>query len=69
MPSVMQTFLDDFVEGMETHKLTHKGQRMGPILVKAESREAIENEISKIQNTLKAEIVSNDGVVKGIIWE
>lgn len=69
MPSVMQAFLDDFVEGMETHKLTHKGQRMGPILVKAQSREAIENEIYKIQNTLKAEIVSNDGVVKGIIWE
>lgn len=69
MPSVMQTFLDDFVEGMETHKLTHKGQRMGPILVKAESRQALEAEISKIQNILKAEVVSADGVVNGINWK
>ena len=69
MPSVMQAFLDDFVEGMETHKLTHKGQRMGPILVKSENREALELEIRKIQDILKAEVVSADGKIYGIIWE
>lgn len=69
MPSVLLAFLDDFVVGMETHKLTHKGQRMGPILVKAESRDALEVEISKIQNTLKAEVVNAKGEVNGIIWK
>lgn len=69
MPFVMQVFLDDFVEGMETHKLMHKGQRMGPILVKAESREALEAEISKIQSILMAEVVSSEGIINGIIWQ
>ncbi|MCM1371738.1 MAG: ATP-grasp domain-containing protein [Bacteroides sp.] len=69
MPSVMQTFLDELVEGMETHKLTHKGQRMGPILVKAESREALETEISIIQRTLKDAVINAKGEIKGIIWK
>ncbi len=69
MPSVMLAFLEDFVEGMETHKLTHKVQRMGPILVKAESRKALETEISKIQSTLKAEVVNAKGEINGINWE
>jgi carbamoyl-phosphate synthase large subunit len=69
MSSVMQSFLDDFVMGLETHKLTHKGQRMGPILVKAENRETLETEIRKIQRTLKVEVLLKNGVFKGINWK
>lgn len=67
--SVMMASLKDIEVGMDSPKLTHKGQRLGPILVMAESRDALEAEISKIQSTLKAEVVSADGVIKGIIWE
>lgn len=69
MPSVFQLFLDDFIEGRETHKIIHKGMRMGPILVKDENRDALEREIEKIQNTLCAEVVSPEGIVKGINWK
>lgn len=69
MPSVINAFIDDITEGMVTHKLSHKGQRMGPILVKANNRDDLEFEINKIQSTLKAEIVTASGDVKGIIWE
>lgn len=69
MPSVIQAFVDGFMTGMDTHKLTHKGQRMGPILVKADNRASLEKEIDIIQNTLKAEVVTVSGEIKGINWK
>lgn len=59
--------VSDIIEGMETSKLTHKGQRLGPILVDAENRNQLENFIKDIQRTLEV-IVDNNGDYKGICW-
>ena len=48
--------------------LTHKGQRLGPIIVSGKDRKDIEENIRLIQNSLHAEILSPSGEINDIIW-
>lgn len=61
--------VDDIKVGMETPPLTHKGQRLGPILVAGNDREDIEHNIAKMQSTLHVMVEGNDGINRGINWK
>ena len=49
-------------------KTTYKGARKGPILVCADSRKELEQNILAVQNTLKIDVYSENGVIPGIVW-
>ncbi|MCQ2217087.1 MAG: ATP-grasp domain-containing protein [Paludibacteraceae bacterium] len=65
---VKMLFLDDIKIGNKTSKFTHKGHRMGPIIIAAESRLDIENMIQKVQKTLNISVRGSDGKIRGIMW-
>lgn len=69
MPSVHMACLDGIEVGAKTARPTYKGARKGPIIVSADSREALEQEIEKVQNTLQIEIVAEDGATSYAHWE
>jgi hypothetical protein len=49
--------------------MVNKTQRLGPIILKADNRETLEQEIIKIQNTLTIRVKSNAGLTSEIIWK
>ncbi len=55
--------------GMESAPLTHKGQRLGPIIVSGDSRDDIDKKIFKIQNVLHILTISNDNIIRDINWK
>ena len=61
--------VNDIKVGMVTPPLTHKGQRLGPILVTGEDRDDIEKNIQKMQNTLQILVEDPSGKKIGINWE
>ena len=61
--------VNDILVGMETPPLTHKGQRLGPILVTGNNRDDIERNILTMQNTLQIIVEGKDGVKHGINWK
>lgn len=69
LPFVKMACLDNIRVGQETEPMLHKGLRKGPILVSGKNRNEIEKNIKIVQETLKIEIQSSDGNVKGIIWD
>jgi hypothetical protein len=58
----------DIVVGMKTLKLTHKGQRLGPIIVEADNRSQLEKNITNIQATLKVIVDRDVDEMYGIKW-
>ena len=68
LSSVKICDIDDIIIGSNVKKMTNKTQRLGPIIVTASDRTAIEKEIRKIQNILKIEVRSTDGSLQNIIW-
>ena len=68
MECVKMLEVSDIHVGMLSPKLTHKGQRLGPILLDAENRVQLEEFIEKIQRMLSVCIVGADGECKGICW-
>lgn len=58
----------DISIGQETLEMTYKGQRLGPIIVNAESREQLEKYIEEILSILKIEVKTLDGCIQGICW-
>lgn len=58
----------DVFVGKRTHKLLHKGQRLGPILIDADNREQLEFRIKEVQNTLQIGVVNDFGYTSGIVW-
>jgi len=68
LPGVKMLFLDDVKVGCKTTKISHKGQRMGPIIFAAKNRESLENTISELQSVLSITVDDTDGVSRGIIW-
>ena len=58
----------DISIGQETLEMTYKGQRLGPIIVNAESREQLEKYIEEILSILKIEVKALDGCIQGICW-
>lgn len=61
--------VNDVKVGMVTRPLTHKGQRLGPILVTGNDREDIERNISKIQETLHLKVVGENGAIRDVNWK
>lgn len=49
--------------------LTHKGQRLGPILLDASSREELEENIKKVQYSLRVEVLGEDGETRRTVWD
>ncbi|MBR2683716.1 MAG: ATP-grasp domain-containing protein [Atopobiaceae bacterium] len=68
MPSVHMICLDGIEVGAKTARPTYKGARKGPILVSAESRQELDKEIQRVQDTLKIETVDASGFVSAEHW-
>ncbi len=68
LPFVKKVCLDTIQVGQKTEPMLHKGLRKGPILVCGTDRKDIENNIKTVQETLKIEVESTEGVLRGIIW-
>lgn len=68
MECVKMVCLDDVKVGDKTPPLTHKGQRLGPIIVLGDSREDIESKIKDIQDTLDIRVKSKNGEIFGVKW-
>lgn len=60
--------VNDIHVGMQTPPLTHKGQRLGPILVTGNDRCDIESNIKALQEVLQIEVEGDDGIEHGINW-
>lgn len=69
MECVKMMCLSEITVGSVTPPLTHKGQRLGPIIVTGYDRHDIERNISLVQNTLKATVTGLDGIQYGINWK
>ena len=64
---VIMACLDNIRVGKITEKMEHKGSRLGPILVKADSRRELEESIQSIQEEFKVFVRTSDGL-KTQIW-
>lgn len=60
--------VNDIHVGMKTPPLTHKGQRLGPILVTGNDRYDIECNINTLQKVLQICVEGKDGLEHGINW-
>lgn len=67
-PGVFMVEIKGVKIGEITHQMTHKGQRLGPILIKGNSRDDLEQIVARIKETLHIEVLSPEGVVGDIIW-
>ncbi|MBO4918302.1 MAG: hypothetical protein J5374_10540 [Bacteroidales bacterium] len=67
-PGVEMAELHGIDLGMKTLPMTHKGQRLGPILISADNREELDMRVQKIQSTIDITVVSADGSLHGINW-
>ena len=54
---------------MTTQRMTYKGARKGPILVRGTDRQNVENNIREVQRILKINVKGEDGSISGIVWE
>jgi len=64
---VRKAFLENIKIGMTTSKMTDKTMRLGPILVAAENENDLWEIITEVQNTLKIEVSTSEGI-QNIIW-
>ena len=68
MECVKMMEVSDISVGMDTPLLTHKGQRLGPILLDAKNRGELETLINQIQNLMHVIVVNKHGESKDICW-
>lgn len=61
--------ISDVKVGDITPPLTHKGQRLGPIIVTGKNKADIENNIKIIQSTIKITVICNYNQEHKINWE
>ncbi len=69
MDCVKMMCVNDVSVGDLTPPLTHKGQRLGPIIVSGNNREDMEQSIAAIQQTLDVRVMGKDGCEYKIKWE
>ena len=69
LPFVKMMCVDDVKVGNIAPPLTHKGQRLGPIIVIGDNRLDINKNITQLQNTIKVTIEDKKGYKHGINWE
>ncbi|MBR5698201.1 MAG: ATP-grasp domain-containing protein [Prevotella sp.] len=61
--------VDDVRVGEVTQTLTHKGQRLGPIIISGQDKDDIVNKIEEIQEMLKVVVEDENGEEFGVSWE
>lgn len=66
---IKQVNIPQFRKGDYSPVLEHKGQRLGPILIKDKNRSLIEEDIELIQKSFVLEIKGSDGRIRGICWK
>lgn len=69
LPFVKMMCVDDVKVGKIASALTHKGQRLGPIIVTGDDRLDVEKNITRLKNTIEVTIEDIDGCKRGINWE
>ena len=69
LPFVKMAEIKDIFVGMVSPVLTHKGQRLGPILIDGADRSELSANIEKVQSTIGIEVMAPDGIVRGIKWD
>ena len=67
LPGVHKAFLQPLEPGQRTAEMKDKTQRLGPILVTAKNRSALEETIGRVKETLQIEVETENGI-KDIIW-
>lgn len=67
-PDVIMACVDKLKVGTNAEKMEHKGSRFGPILIKSDSRQALENSIQSIQHEFKVSVKTLDGIMTQI-WK
>lgn len=60
--------LDNIHVGDKTEIMTHKGQRMGPLILHAKSRAEMESIITQVQHVLQIDVMGPDGQIRGPRW-
>lgn len=55
--------------GMTSPPLTHKGQRLGPILIDGSNCDDLRQNIEKVKRTLRIDVMDSRGCVHGINWD
>ena len=68
LPWVAKADIDNIKVGDKPQRVTHKGQRLGPIVVSGKDKEELLNHIKTIQDTLKIIIRNPSGQSAGIDW-
>ena len=68
LPFVKMAEINKIETGVQTEKMLHKGMRKGPILIEAENRETLEENITSVQRILEVDVQTHDNQIKGIIW-
>ena len=68
LPFVKMACLDNIYVGQASQPMLHKGLRKGPILVTGENRKELEENIQKVQNTLRITVRDAQGNIAGIRW-
>ena len=67
IPGVHKVFLQHLEPGRRTTEMRDKTQRQGPILITAKDRNALEETIQRVKETLKIEVETKNGI-RDIIW-
>lgn len=55
--------------GIPSPVLTHKGQRLGPIIIKDDNLALLKKDIEHIKQILHISVRGDDGVVRDICWQ
>jgi biotin carboxylase len=67
LPGVCKAYLQSIKVGEQTKPMTHKGSRLGPILINGKDRQALQDVISRLRETLRIKVETKDGY-RGIVW-
>lgn len=67
-PGVVMADFHGIEIGLKTQLMTHKGQRLGPILISGANREDLESKIAHVQELLNIQVISPKGDVCGVKW-
>lgn len=68
LPFVKMLSVSDIRIGEKTHAITHKGQRLGPILLSADNRRQLEQYIETMKSMLHIYVQNEKGSIRDIIW-
>jgi len=69
LPFVKMADIKGIEPGMQTPVLSHKGQRLGPVIISGDSRKDIEEKIEIIKSVLHIEVQTSEGRIADICWE